>query len=537
MEAAFVSEVTSEAQHYRAAVGDNETFTIVEGASTPRRDGYCQHVLERDRPWVVRDAARDVVAAALPITTDGDIGAYLGVPVHHPDGRPFGTLCCISHDPRPELGDREVVTLETLAEVLGFHLAQLEQHEDRVAALEAEGAELTGRVRQDELRLGVFSEIVGASETPVLVLDPDRLRIDYVNEAGLAWLGHPTEGVVDTPLWRHTPELSATALRERLTDVAAGHVTKQRVEGLDPGGDHEVVVQRIVPPQHGPVLLLLAHDVTERRHSERRLARALELERSAAADLRELDGLRNAFLSAVSHELRTPLTSIRLAATTLANRRMAAERVPELLERLRTSAERLDRLLADLLDLNQFAHGRLELAREPVRLDHLVRDAAGQVELGSSHRLELDLAPLEAHVGPIKYERIVVNLVRNAVTHTAGGVVRVRLTRTDDGALLVVEDEGEGIEPSDRERLFQPFQQGATVPSHRPGTGIGLALVATFARLHGGSAWVADSPRGAAFHVLVPLEDPGPAGPGRGPHGTHGGHGGHGGPGGARTRA
>lgn len=110
-----------------------------------------------------------------------------------------------------------------------------------------------------------------------------------------------------------------------------------------------------------------------------------------------------------------------------------------------------------------------------------------------------------------------VNLVHNAQVHTEAGTITVRLTATDEGALLAVRDEGPGLPAEDRERLFQPFEQGPTAPSHQPGTGIGLSLVVAFADLHGGRVWAEDPPGGGAqFCVSLPLE-PGPQGAADGP--------------------
>ena len=86
-----------------------------------------------------------------------------------------------------------------------------------------------------------------------------------------------------------------------------------------------------------------------------------------------------------------------------------------------------------------------------------------------------------------------------------GTTIWVRLEAHDDGVLLVVEDEGPGVPAQLREQIFQPFHQGRNIADHAPGSGIGLALVAQFASLHGGRAWVQDRPGGgASFRVFLP---------------------------------
>jgi signal transduction histidine kinase len=105
-----------------------------------------------------------------------------------------------------------------------------------------------------------------------------------------------------------------------------------------------------------------------------------------------------------------------------------------------------------------------------------------------------------------KVERIMENLVVNAAKHTtAGTTIWVRVQPQRDGVLLLVEDEGPGVPAQLREQVFQPFHKGRNIADHAPGSGIGLALVAQFASLHGGRAWVQDRPGGgASFRVFLP---------------------------------
>jgi signal transduction histidine kinase len=118
----------------------------------------------------------------------------------------------------------------------------------------------------------------------------------------------------------------------------------------------------------------------------------------------------------------------------------------------------------------------------------------------------VDAPPLQLAADAPKLERIVENLLVNAAKHTpAGTTIWVRLHAQDNGVLLLVEDEGPGVPAQLREQIFQPFRQGGTVADHAPGSGIGLALVARFAGLHGGRAWVQDRPGGgASFPVFLP---------------------------------
>jgi signal transduction histidine kinase len=111
-----------------------------------------------------------------------------------------------------------------------------------------------------------------------------------------------------------------------------------------------------------------------------------------------------------------------------------------------------------------------------------------------------------------KVERIVENLLANTVRHTPPtSTIWIAVAGTDEGALLVVEDDGAGVSEELRETIFDPFQQGPEAPRHSPGVGVGLTLVRRFAELHGGRAWVQDREGGgASFRVLLPFEPPEP---------------------------
>jgi signal transduction histidine kinase len=124
----------------------------------------------------------------------------------------------------------------------------------------------------------------------------------------------------------------------------------------------------------------------------------------------------------------------------------------------------------------------------------------------TERRLQLDTGPVHVQADPTMIERIVENLLGNAVKHTPGDArIWIRVERTDEGALITVEDDGPGISPEDRERIFQPFVQGSNL---RPGgAGVGLALVAKFAELHNGRAWVQErAGGGSSFRVLLAFE-------------------------------
>ena len=222
-----------------------------------------------------------------------------------------------------------------------------------------------------------------------------------------------------------------------------------------------------------------------------------------------LEQVRENILISVSHELRTPLTAILGFALTLRDR--GADLPPALREQMighvAEQSERLQRLLTDLLDADRLRRGRIGASFEATDVGALVARVASGRPAGE-HPLELDIRPVVAEVDAAKVERIVENLVGNAVKHTPPGTpIVVRVAPNGDGVLITVEDDGPGIPPEERETVFQLFTRGAGREAETPGTGVGLALVEQFARLHGGDAWVEprEAGRGASFRVRLPL--------------------------------
>jgi signal transduction histidine kinase len=170
------------------------------------------------------------------------------------------------------------------------------------------------------------------------------------------------------------------------------------------------------------------------------------------------------------------------------------------------NARKLDRIVSDLLDLDRISRGILEPNLQETDLDELVRRVVEESGLPADRKTELDLESVTIEADAAKIERIFENLLSNAIRHTpAESRIWIRVAPDAGGALLVVEDDGPGVPLEHRESIFQPFGQGAGPPEHAPGLGIGLAVVARFAELHGGRAWVQERDGGgASFHVFLP---------------------------------
>jgi PAS domain S-box-containing protein len=248
-------------------------------------------------------------------------------------------------------------------------------------------------------------------------------------------------------------------------------------------------------------------DVTEHREAER-LRRDLERERSEAERLRAEDELKTTFLHAVSHDLRTPLAAILGLAVTLGREDvdLTTGEIRDLASRIGSSARRLDRIVRDFLDLERLQRGAAEPDLEEVDLAEIVAELADDPALAGGRSVTLDLRPTRIRADRAMVARIVENLIGNASKHTPETArVWVRVAPADRGALLIVEDDGPGVPSGARERIFEPFLQG---PGAGPGSGVGLALVARFAELHGGRAWVEDRVGGGASFRVALAADP-----------------------------
>lgn len=256
-----------------------------------------------------------------------------------------------------------------------------------------------------------------------------------------------------------------------------------------------------------------------RRQLERE--RTIRLQAEAIAEdvtrrLYEADRLKSLFVSTVSHELRTPLTPIVGFAEGLVTRwdTIDEQERREIVRRIYDNASTLRLLVDSLLDFGQLEQAQLTLTPENIALSPEVTRLVGQLEsIAARHRLEVDCeVPVVVRVDRTALARIVHNLVSNAVKFSpAGGRIKVATRADETGGLLVVEDEGPGISPDERERIFDRFYRSAAEQGGRTrGLGIGLALVRALSEALGGSSGIEDADGGGArFWVRFPRADNG----------------------------
>jgi signal transduction histidine kinase len=166
--------------------------------------------------------------------------------------------------------------------------------------------------------------------------------------------------------------------------------------------------------------------------------------------------------------------------------------------------------VTNLLDLDRLARGVLTPAFEPTDVGELVRRMVMESDPSVREQVAVSTEPVVVPVDAPKVERIIENLLVNAVRHTPRGTsVHVSVTATAHGAMILVEDEGGGVPADLREKIFEEFRQGTDAPQASPGVGVGLTLVRRFAEMHHGRAWVEERVGGgASFRVFLPAVHP-----------------------------
>jgi len=366
-------------------------------------------------------------------------------------------------------------------------------------------AEARYRTLVEQVPAAIYTQVIEEGSTNTRYISP---RIRDI-------LGYSAEEMIGGSggLWReiiHPDDRERVAAEDARTNATGEPFTMEyRVLAKDGSvvwirDEASVVLDADGRPRFWQGLMI---DVTDRKLAEEQLERALQVEREATERLRTLDEMKNTFLQAVSHDLRTPLAAILGLAVTLEREDVTldAPDARDMARRIAANARKLDRMVTDLLDLDRLARGIVEPKLRPTDVGALVRRTVAESELVAQGRVQVSAPSIVVSVDAAKLERIVENLLANTARHTPEDArVWVRVEPSEGGVLIAVEDDGPGIPEELREAIFEPFRQGPQPSSHSPGVGIGLALVARFAELLGGRAWVEPRPGGgASFRVVV----------------------------------
>ncbi len=432
-------------------------------------------------------------------------------PLLDDEGRISGMLCVVTEETGRLIGERRVQTLRELSSALAST-----NTEDQV--LRAVSGQLDLNKKDLPFTLTYLFDETGNAR----LASSSGITADH--PAAPAWIG----GGSDWPWPMHQ-------LRSQPTSRLIESLAEQSKMSPLPAGDWNMPVEQaaIVPikqqGQEDPAGVFIVGTNPYRRYDSAYSgfitllsgqlaaglgnARAYEAERRRAEALAEIDQAKTTFFSNVSHELRTPLTlMLSPIEELLANK--AERRDPEernLLDLVHRNGLRLQKLVNTLLDFSRIEAGRMQATYEPTDLAHYTKELASNFRSAMERAglsLRIDCPPLSrpVYVDREMWEKIVLNLLSNALKFTFGGSVTVTLRESLQGVALTVEDTGIGIAQSELPHIFERFHRAAGAKGRTiEGTGIGLALVQELVKLHGGSITVdSELNKGSIFAVVIP---------------------------------
>lgn len=392
-----------------------------------------------------------------------------------------------------------------------------EQHRQTEAALDFAAGKLAAHLQQTLLAVIEWR----LDPTP----DGAILRVADWNPAAEQLLGHSAaEAIGKTPaeLRLAAPDTIQAAQTEVLQlGRTGGEIETLRKDGqvlhcnwystaIDSGSGQPTAV------------LSLVQDVTDRRRAEQELARLNEelearVEQRTAAlaekneELRQVERMRQGLIQMIVHDLKNPLTAALSGCSYLIDAgRLQGESLAAT-ELVQEAAEQMHRMVLDILDVSESERGTFAAHRQPVALSALLQRTSALCELRvrnaeRDYRAEIqELGMVEVDPGLI--DRVIQNLVDNAIKYSrVRTTVELRARRVDGAVELSLRDEGAGIPPAERERIFEPYARLDSAPMDRSSKGLGLAFCRLAVHAHGGRIWVEDAePRGALFRVQLPV--------------------------------
>lgn len=404
------------------------------------------------------------------------------------------------------------LVISSLTARVQFQAESARRRERRTGALYAISRELAATQNQEQIARTALKHVGEAADVRAAILlpDPDRKLVSTGASSDGLVLSQHDEAVAKWVLDHGQTAGRGTATLPGAEGIYLPLTTSRGTVGVlgvvPSGATHSVDIEQLHLLEAFAGLIALA------------LQRA-ELE--AEADLIRLDieteRLRSSLLSAVSHDLRTPLSVITGASSTLLDSEGSLE--PKVRQELATAilgeSERLNRLVANLLDMTRLQAGALEVQKQWQPIEEVIGATLTRLSR------QLKDHPLTTHIAPdlpfapldeLLVQQVLVNLLENAARHTPPGTpVEVSARKEGNSLLIEVADRGPGLPPGDPSRLFEKFYRAGDGTS-RTGTGLGLAICRGIVELHGGKIQAENRPDGgAAFRFSLPLEGGPPA--------------------------
>lgn len=276
-------------------------------------------------------------------------------------------------------------------------------------------------------------------------------------------------------------------------------------------GNRQLGLLRLDGPIENPVFRDAPEDLLEAFAREAALGvQRVELAREAAhaEALRAADEMKTALLTSISHDLKTPLAGIMAAVSSLLDQTVdwSEEDRASFLETIDSQADRLNRVISDILDLNRIEAGVVKPVLTDVDARGVLQEAAERARVTAGRALRVRVADgMYLRADRSLLLQALVNLIENAVKYsTPGGAIELSSALSADGVELSVSDEGPGISPQDLPHVFERFYRAAEQSRRIKGSGLGLAIVKGFVTLSGGTVRVESSPEGTRFVLRFP---------------------------------
>ena len=489
----FLALMSPDGEHLEMAASEGLRTEAMRRLRLGREQGLAGVVVQRGEPIIVDDYPLEVIFKDPPTDVVREEGLISEIAVPLSNGTDLLGVLYIGNRTHARFRSEDGQLLMAFAKQATIAIQNARLYGEAVA--QRERAEAGKRYLQ---------VVIDSMPEGVVIAEGARGRISTVNRAGKELLGVDTIAGVEPAreartLGLFTPEgtlYSADQLPLWLAIERGEVCLGVEVDIRRPDGTRVPVLVNSAPF----------------RDLEGRVSGAVVVFQDISK-AKEAEQLKDEFISLVSHELRTPLTSIKGAARTLLRHYSVLDETirMELLRDVDEEADRLYRLVENLLDFSRAEAGGLRLTTEPVHMDKLAAQVAAEMK-GRAERHDVVLSfPADlpmAEADPLRVEQVLRNLLDNALKYSpGGGAIEVGGSVFEGMLKVTVRDHGMGISPRDRERVFGRFQRAADARVGRTqGVGLGLAICRRLVEAHGGKIWIEDPHgEGAIFAFTLPL--------------------------------
>lgn len=384
---------------------------------------------------------------------------------------------------------------------------------DEIGELALEFNRMVSRLRQFEQSMA--GKVVAEQEKALAIvntiddgaiLTDEQQRIVMMNPAAETILGVTAASAVGADVWQATQRPEIVEMLRAV--LSTGRPPHNRTVMYTVNGENHYFDAEVAPLVHG--------EVSEMSSETANAVTGSVILLKDVTYFKRLEHLKADFLSDVSHEIRTPLTSITLGIGLLRESKTIknSERDRELLETVSAEAEHLTTLASELLEISRLESGQMKLKLQETSLIFILESGvsafAAQAETQKVMlQLEADPGVPRVRMDPDRIRSVVYNLTANALRYApSGSIIQIRASRTSEGVLVTIHDEGPGVPPTLKDKIFDRFYQ----VKGRPGglAGLGLPISKAIVEAHKGSIWMdSGEGKGTTFSFVLPVGGPG----------------------------